>query len=87
MRPGLNGSVGLCCGDDVSSCLFDYAEPVEFQLTDDRCLPCTWRAGDDEPSHLVFFFSEPVSVRLPTSFAAFGKSARQESERLCLRRT
>ena len=30
MRPGLNRSLGLRGGDDVSSCLFDYAEPVEF---------------------------------------------------------
>jgi len=40
-------------GDDVSSCLFDNAEPVEFQLTDDRSLACTRRAGDDEPSHVI----------------------------------
>ena len=30
MHPGLNRSLGLRGGDDVSSCLFDYAEPVEF---------------------------------------------------------
>ena len=51
MRPGLNGSLGLRGGDDVSGCLFDYAEPVEFQLTDDRCLACAGGAGDDEPFH------------------------------------
>ena len=30
MRPGLNRSLGLRGGDDVRSCLFDYAEPVEL---------------------------------------------------------
>jgi hypothetical protein len=39
--------------DDVSSRLFDYAEPVEFEQTDDRGLACTRRAGDDEPSDVV----------------------------------
>ena len=28
--PGLNRSLGLRGGDDVSSCLFDYAEAVEL---------------------------------------------------------
>ena len=57
VSPGFNRSLRMRGSDDVSSRLFDYAEPVEFQLTDDRCLPCTRRAGDDEPSHVVFFFS------------------------------
>ncbi len=30
MRPGFNLSLGLRGGDDVSGCLFDYAEPIEF---------------------------------------------------------
>ncbi len=30
MRPGLNRSLGLRGGDDVSICLFDYTEPVEL---------------------------------------------------------
>lgn len=30
-------------------------KPVEFQLTDDRHLPCTRRAGDDEPPQVSFF--------------------------------
>jgi hypothetical protein len=30
MRPGLNRSLRLRGGDDVSTGLFDYAEPVEF---------------------------------------------------------
>ena len=38
-RPGLNRSLGLRGGEDASSCHFDYAEPIEFQLTEDRCLP------------------------------------------------
>jgi hypothetical protein len=62
MRSGLNRSLGECGGDDVSSCLFDYAEPVEFQLTDDRCFPCAWRAGNDEPSHMVSFSELCVGV-------------------------
>ena len=45
MSPGLNRSLGLRGGDDVSSCLFDYAEPVEFELADDRCLPSARRAS------------------------------------------
>jgi hypothetical protein len=62
MRPGLCYSLGLRSGDDVSRSLFDYAEPLALQLTDDRCLPCTWRAGDDEPPHVVSFFSFPNSL-------------------------
>ena len=30
LRPGLNRALGLRGGDDVSSGLFDYAEPVEL---------------------------------------------------------
>lgn len=30
MRPGLNRSLSLRGGDDISSGLFDYAEPVEL---------------------------------------------------------
>jgi hypothetical protein len=30
VRPGLNQSLGVRHGDDVSSRLFDYAEPVKF---------------------------------------------------------
>jgi hypothetical protein len=30
MSPGLNRSLGVRGGDDVSSRLFDYAEPVEL---------------------------------------------------------
>jgi hypothetical protein len=37
--------------DDVSCCLFDYTKPINFQLTDNRRLPCARRACDDEPSH------------------------------------
>jgi len=55
MRPGLSGSSGLCVRDDVGCCLFDHAEPDELQLTDDRGLPCTGRAGYNEPSHVVSF--------------------------------
>jgi hypothetical protein len=51
MSPEFNRSVGLRGGDDVGSCLFDHAEPIELQLTDDRGLPSTGRAGDDEPFH------------------------------------
>jgi hypothetical protein len=60
MRPRLNLSLSLRGGDDVSSCLFDYAEPVKFQLADDRSLPCARRTSDDEPSHVVFFFAQKV---------------------------
>jgi len=58
MHPGLNNSLGLCGGDDVRSCLLDYAETVEIQLTDDRRLSCTWRSGDDEPFHVVLLLIE-----------------------------
>src|SRR5260221_638237 len=76
MRPGLDRSLGLRGGDDVGSRLFDYAEPVELQLTDDRRLPCTRRAGDDEPSHVVSFrgtvpeseMSEICSESRPTNW-------------------
>src|SRR5689334_9490822 len=61
MCAGLNRSSGLRCGDGVSSRLFDYAEPVEFQLTDDRCVPCTRRTSDDERSHVVSYFRELCS--------------------------
>ena len=37
---------------DVGGCLVNYAEPTEFQLTDDHGLTGTRRAGDDEPSHV-----------------------------------
>lgn len=30
MRPGVKRSSGLRGGDDVSSCLFDYTEPLEL---------------------------------------------------------
>ena len=56
VQPGLNRSLGLCGGDDVGSRFFDNAEPVEFQLTDDRRFACTWRAGNDESFHVVYFF-------------------------------
>lgn len=58
LSPGLTRSLGLEGGDYIRSRLFDHAEPIEFQLADDRCLPRTRRAGDDEPSHVVSFFSE-----------------------------
>jgi hypothetical protein len=45
----LKRSLGLRGGNDGGSCLFDHAETVEFQLTDDRCLPRARRAGNDEP--------------------------------------
>jgi hypothetical protein len=40
-----------------ASSVSDHAEPVDFLLTKDCCLPCTWRAGDDEPSHVILTFS------------------------------
>ena len=30
MHPGLNRSLGLRSGEEISRCLFDDAEPVEF---------------------------------------------------------
>jgi hypothetical protein len=53
MCPGLIRSVSLRGRDDVRGCLFDDAKPIEFQLTDDRCLSRTRRAGDDEPFHVI----------------------------------
>src|SRR3954452_12982258 len=38
-------------GDHIRRGLFDDAEAVELELTDDRGLPRAWRAGADEPSH------------------------------------
>jgi hypothetical protein len=55
MPPGFQRSYGLRGADDVGSSLFDYRESVELQLTDDRCLACAGRTGDDEPSHAVSF--------------------------------
>ena len=60
MSPKFNRSARMRGGDDVSSSLFDYAEPVEFQLTDDRGLARTRCACDDEPSQRGFFFCDPL---------------------------
>jgi hypothetical protein len=38
-------------GDDVGGRFFDDAEPVELQLTDDRRLPGSGCASNDESSH------------------------------------
>ena len=54
--PGFNLSLRVRGSYHVSRCLFDDAESVEFQLADDRCLPRTRRAGDDEPSHFFAGF-------------------------------
>lgn len=62
MRPRLKDPSGLGGGDDVSGGLFDYAEAVEPQLAEDRSLPCSWRAGDDEPSYVVIFFQPEVAT-------------------------
>lgn len=48
LHPWLNGSLRMRRSDDVSSRLFHDAEPVEFQLADNRRLS---RARDDKPSH------------------------------------
>jgi hypothetical protein len=53
MHPGLLRSSCVRGGDDVRRGLFDDAEAIQFQLTDDRCLPGARRTGDDEPSHVV----------------------------------
>jgi len=39
ISPDLNVSLRMRGGDDGSSCFFDYAEAIEFQLTDDHRLP------------------------------------------------
>ena len=49
--PRLIRSLGLGGGDDIGGCFFDDAEAVKLQLTEDRGLPCTGRARDDEPSY------------------------------------
>ncbi len=48
---GVYRSTAQCGGDDVGRCLFDNAESVEFQLTDDGCLPRPRRSRDDESFH------------------------------------
>ena len=50
MHPGFKRSLALRGGDNVSRRLFHYAEPIELQLTEDRCFPRARRASEDESS-------------------------------------
>ena len=55
VSPDFGISVGISGSYDVGGRFLDHAEPVAFELTDDRCFPCSGRTGDDEPSHDDFF--------------------------------
>jgi len=58
MSPDFICSASLRGSDDIGSGLFDHAESVEFQPTDDRRLSRTWRTRDNKPFHVLFFLSE-----------------------------
>lgn len=51
ISPWLKRPLRMFGGDDIGSRLFHDAEPVELQLTNNRCFSGARRASDDEPSH------------------------------------